>query len=233
MAISVQDLYNQVAISTGFPLYTNNTDTPETTRFLLQCISLAVQGVIDGLYTSNNVLERTDTLNTVEGQSQYGIEGMIKNLQILDPESGKYRKLPYLEHFNKDEEDTNIDNGIPRGYVIKNGYLRLVPIPDKEYELKLTLSSERLVWSNNDIAKVGVDSIDDTIMASQEFCNLVYYKACTLILVRAQNANAEFFAQLGKDRMKTLLERDTGTTEAYRVWDRRAGHYNPDQGLLG
>ena len=233
MAILVKDLYNQVAITTGFPLYSNETDTPDTTRFLIQCMSLALQSVIDALYISNNILERTDTIHTNEGQSLYGIEGMIKNLQIKDPLSGKCSRLPYLDQFNKDEEDANIQQGKPRGYVIKNGYLRLVPIPDDDYELKVTLSSEKLVWSNNDIAKIGIDSVEDTIMASQEFCNVVYLRACSTVFTRAQNANANVFNVLAKDRMRTLIERDTGTTEASRVWDRRAGHYNPEKGLLG
>ena len=36
MATLVKDLYNELAVMTGFPLFTSETDTPDTTRFLLQ-----------------------------------------------------------------------------------------------------------------------------------------------------------------------------------------------------
>ena len=58
----VKDIYDKVALLTGFPVYTNATDTPETTRFIVEMISQALQNVIGDLYTSNNVLERNDTI---------------------------------------------------------------------------------------------------------------------------------------------------------------------------
>ena len=54
----VKDIYDKVALMTGFPVYTNETDTPETTRFLVEMISQSLQNVIADLYTTNNVLER-------------------------------------------------------------------------------------------------------------------------------------------------------------------------------
>ena len=57
----VKDLYDKLAIKTGFPLYTNEFDTPDITRFLLDVLSEALQSTIDSLYISNNILERNDT----------------------------------------------------------------------------------------------------------------------------------------------------------------------------
>lgn len=233
MAKTVEDMYNELAIITGFPSYVNETNTPDTTRFLLQALSLGLQNTVDNLYNSNNVLERTDTLYTKEGQSLYGIEGLVKNLQMKDPVTNKYIRLPYIENFNKDVEDANIEIGKPRGYVIKKGYLRLIPIPDKEYEIKATLSSQHLVWSDNDISKIGITSINDAVMASEEFCNIVVLKAAVIVLMRCQNANAQIFSEICKKRMQKMISRDSGTMESFRVWDRNAGHYNIEKGLLG
>ena len=233
MATVVKDLYNELAIITGFPLYTNETDTPDSTRFLLQALSHALQNIIDGLYTANNVLERTDTIRTNEGQSLYGVDGIIKNAQIKDERTGKYRKLKFLAEFDKDVQDENVSTNEPSGYVMKNMQMRLVPIPDKEYEIKLTLSTTNLVWSNNDISKISITSIDDTVMANEEFCNVVVLRAAALVFARCQNANSQMYNQICEKRMQTMLERDNGTTEDWKVWDRNAGHYNPEQGLLG
>ena len=38
--IKVLDLYNDVATATGFPLYTNDSDTPDITRFAYNIASL-------------------------------------------------------------------------------------------------------------------------------------------------------------------------------------------------
>lgn len=233
MATLVKDLYNELAIMTGFPLYSNETDTVDTTRFLLQCISLALQNVIDGLYTCNNVLERTDTIHTIKGQSLYGVDGIIKTVQIKDNNTGKYKRLDFLYDFDKDTQDANVTNGKPNGYTMLKGQLRLVPIPDDNYEIKLTLSTTNLVWSNDDVSKISVTDIEDKIMGSQEFCNIVLLRAAALIFTRCQNANASIYNQICQQRMQTMLERDNGTIEDNRVWDRRAGHYNPERGLLG
>lgn len=233
MAKLVEDMYNELAVITGFPSYVNETNTPDTTKFLLQALSLGLQNTIDNLYTTNNVLERTDTLYTIPNQSKYGIEGMVKNLQMKDDVTGRYIRLPYLDDFNKDEEDANIQVDKPKGYVIKKGYLRLVPIPDKEYELKITLSTNKLVWANNDVSKISITNIDDALMASEEFCNIVVLKAAVIVLIRCQNANANMYSEICKKRLENLIERDMGSTENSRVWNRNAGHYNPDKGLLG
>ena len=233
MATLVKDLYDELAIITGFPLYSNETDSPDTTRFLLQCISLALQNVIDGLYTCNNILERTDTIHTIKDQSLYGVDGIIKTAQIKDNKTGQYKRLNFLYDFDKDTQDANVHTGKPNGYTMLKGQLRLVPIPDDDYEIKLTLSTTNLVWSNNDVSKIGVTSIEDKVMASDEFCNVVVLRAAALIFSRCQNANTSIYNQICQQRMQTMLERDNGTIEDNKVWDRRAGHYNPERGLLG
>ena len=75
----VKDMYDRLALITAFPIYTNETDTPEINRFLLEMLSEALQNTIDNLYISNNVLERNDTITTTPNRALYGIEGIIKN----------------------------------------------------------------------------------------------------------------------------------------------------------
>ena len=233
MATLVKDLYNELAVMTGFPLFTSETDTPDTTRFLLQALNHGLQNVIDGIYTSNDILERTDTLHTNAGQSLYGVDGVVKAVFIKDERTGKYQRLLFLDGFDKDSEDANQEPKRPEGYVIKKGQLRLVPVPDDEYEIKLTLSSTSLVWSNEDVSKISVTDIEDKILASNEFCNVVLLRAAAIIFARCQNANAQIYNQIVQQRMQTLLERDNGSTEADKVWHRSAGHYDPNRGLLG
>ena len=95
------------------------------------------------------------------------------------------------------------------------------------------MSTNNLVWANNDVSKISITNIDDAVMASEEFCNIVVLKAATIVFMRCQNANAKIYAEIGNNRLRNLIERDAGSIEASRVWDRSAGHYNPDKGLLG
>ena len=233
MATLVKEIYKGLAVMTGFPLFTSETDTPDTTRFLLQALNHGLQNVIDGIYTSNDILERTDTLHTNAGQSLYGVDGVIKASFIKDEKTGKYRRLLFLDGFDNDSEDANQEPKTPEGYVVKKGQLRLVPVPDDDYEVKLTLSTTNLVWSNEDVSKIGITSIEDKVMGSNEFCNIVVLRAAALIFARCQNANATIYNQICQQRMQTMLERDNGTIEGDKVWDRQAGHYNPERGLLG
>ena len=95
----VKDIYDKVALLTGFPVYTNATDTPETTRFIVEMISQALQNVIGDLYTSNNVLERNDTIITIPQKELYGIEGTIKKLQLIRDDANKTVKV--LHFYNQ------------------------------------------------------------------------------------------------------------------------------------
>lgn len=245
MAILVKDLYNRLAIATGFPLYTNETDTPDINRFLIEQLSEALLSTIDDCYICNNVLERTDTITTTKFQDKYGVDGIIKNAQLIKSGANKtlkYNQLinPYDEIEHKvlktdpgTEEVLKMSNtGIPEEYIIQNGYLKLLPMPDDEYTIKLTLSTTDLVSTNNDEFRDRIESVNDSILASNRFCDLVLLKACVLVFTRLQNPNAQYYAQLLDGRMKTFLEHDIGTTELMRGYDRQAGHYNYRKGLL-
>lgn len=241
----VKEIYDRVAVITGFPLYSNDTDTPDINRFLLQVISESLHALVDRLYINNNVLERKDTIVTTSNEEFYGISGIIKKAQIIDSK-GSVRQLPYLNKFSKDKitskfiynEETRENQeikqtGFPEGYIIEGGYLRLIPCPDKEYTIKLTLSTTNLVMSDNDEYRESIESVEDRILADDRFCNLVIIQAAALIFARCQNANTQIYMSLLEERIKTYLERDFGSNEANRLYDKRQGNYNPRKGLLG
>lgn len=231
----VKNIYNKVALLTGFPQYTNETDTPDITRTLLEYISQGLNNVIDSIYIQNNVLERFDTIVVQKGQDEVGVEGIIKKAQIIS--KGKTFNLPYLEGFDHDTYMTEAERakhtGKPKGFVIRKGYLRLYPIPDAEYTIKLVLSTTDLVSANDDVYKTGVDDINDTIMADNKFCDLVILRASILLLARANNAAAEVLNSIYHDRLMNYLEHDLKTTQANRFFDRSAGHFDSNRGLLG
>lgn len=244
MAVLVKDLYDRLAIATGFPLYTNETDTPDINRFLLEQLSEALLSVIDDCYIANNVLERTDTIITSKFKDEYGVDGIIKNAQIIN--KGKPSKLVYNQRLNtymdieheveEEDEDGNPtkmkNTGIPTEYVIRGGYLKLLPMPDDEYTVKLTLSTTNLVSTNNDEYRNRIESVDDSILASDRFCDLVVLKAIILTFARLQNPNANYYGELLDARMKTFLEHDIGSVELFKGYNRQAGHYNYERGLL-
>lgn len=241
----VKEIYDRVAVITGFPLYSNDTDTPDINRFILQIISESLHALIDRLYINNNILERKDTIVTTPEVELYGISGIVKKAQLVNTK-GEIKQLPYMDKFPKDkitskfvtneltgelEEKKHI--GTPNGYIIESGYLRLIPCPDKEYNVKLTLSTTNLVISDNDEYRETVESVNDRLIADDRFCNLVIIQAAALIFARCQNANAQIYMSLLEERIKTYLERDYGSNEASRIYDRRQGNYNPKKGLLG
>lgn len=227
----VKDLYNKLALITGFPIYTNSTDAPDINRFLLEMLSEGLQSTIDQLYISNNVLERNDTLITIPNKNTYGIEGIIKNIQCIDPDTRKVTQIVYNDFVNKDNEIV-CKADTPRDYVIKNGELKLHPIPDKEYTLKVCVSTTNLVMADDDIAKIGITHINDSVVASMRFCDLVILKAAAITFARCQNPNTELYANLYADRLRTFLEHDLGSLEAQRGYGHNAGHYNTRRGLI-
>lgn len=231
----VQKIYDKVAILTGFPQYTNDTDTPDITRTLLEYISQGLQNVIDSIYIQNNVLERFDTLKVSKGQDEVGVEGLIKKAQLVF--KGKTYDLPYLDGFDQNTyltpEEKEKNSGQPKGFVIRKGYMRLFPVPDTEYTIKLVLSTTDLVAANDDVYKTDVDDVRDTILADNKFCELVVLRASTLILARANNAAAQILNDLYIKRLNNYLEHDLKTTQANRFFDRSAGHFRLDRGLLG
>lgn len=226
----VRDLYDRLALITAFPIYTNETDTPEINRFLLEMLSEALQNTIDNLYISNNVLERNDTITTTPDRALYGIEGIIKNIQLVK-DNGQAIQIRYDDCVNPNDV-TDEKVGEPRRYVIKNGYLKLLPTPDKAYTIKVCVSTTDLVMADDDTSRPYIRSINDSIMANDRFCNLVVVKAAELIFARLQNPNVQIFSRLYENNLKTFLEHDLKSLEAQRGFIRRAGHYNPERGLL-
>lgn len=241
----VKEIYDRVAVITGFPLYSNDTDTPDINRFILQIISESLHALIDRLYINNNILERKDTIITTPEVELYGISGIVKKAQLVNTR-GEVKQLPYLDKFPKDkitskfitneltgELEEEKHTGTPDGYIIESGYLRLIPCPDKEYTVKLTLSTTNLVMSDNDEYRESIESVEDRILADDRFCNLIIIQAAALIFARCQNANTQIYMSLLEERIKTYLERDFGSNEANRLYDKRQGNYNPRKGLLG
>lgn len=230
----VQTMYNKLALMSGFPVYTNDTDAPEINRFLLEILSQALQNVIDDLYISNNVLERNDTITTSAGEDLYGIEGIIKNIQVVD--GNKVTPVRYNDRVNPNailpSEMDEQKRGKPTEYVIKNGYLKLMPVPDKAYSVKVCVSTTDLVISDDDSSRTTIEHINDSVLASDRFCNLVVTKAAVLLFARLQNPNTQVYAQLYDGNVKTFIEHDLKSIEAQRGHIRRAGHYNPEYGLL-
>lgn len=227
------NLYNKLALITGFPEYTNDTDAPETTRFLLDCLSEGLHSVINNIYMQNNVLERTDTITTKDGIDTYGIEGIIKSILVQD--GARVRKLRYMDDINPNYilEGEGKVRKEPEFYTIQKGYLRVFPTPDREYKMQVTVSTTDLVWANDDSSRNTIEDINDALMADNRFCKLVVMRAATIIFARAQNAMAQVYQDLYSDELRDYLEHDLKTFEANRFFDRSAGHFNPERGLLG
>lgn len=227
------NMYNKLALITGFPEYTNDTDTPETIRFLLEALSQGLKNVINNIYMQNNVLERTDKITTTRDKELYGIEGIIKQA-ILIKSDGSLRKLVYLDGMNPNIplEGKNRKLKEPVGYCISNGYMRLFPVPDAAYNIQVTVSTSDLVWANDDTSRTSIESVNDTVMADERFCDLVVMRAACIIFLRAKNALVETYNGLYKDELNDYLEHDFKSLEADRFFDRSAGHYTPRRGLL-
>lgn len=225
----VKDLYDNLALKTGFPPYTNDTDCPDINRFLLEMLSEALKSTIDSLYISNNVLERNDTIITIPNKNLYGLEGSIKSIQLQMKDG--YKDLEYADGVN--QNDNNEQFGEPEAYVIKNGYLKLLPTPNKEYTIKVCVSTTDLVLADDDTSRTSIEHIEDSISASDKFCDLVLLKACALTFIRCNNQLGGIYAELYENRLRTFMEHDLGTLEARRYYGYDAGHYNTRDGLIG
>lgn len=230
----VETMYNKVAINTGFPLYVDETSTPETTRFLLEMLSQALLNTIDNIYISQNVLEKRDTIVTVPGQDHYAIDGMVKSIQYLQGQgklSGKY--IVYNRIVDEPGVITPVNKyGPPLSYVVDKGEIRFFPIPDKAYTIRLTSSTTDLVWANDDSSRNSIEDVNDSILANKEFCEIIILRACSYVLMRCNNPVAQFYSKLADDRLKTFLERDSNSFEEPHLYNPRKGHYNPRRGLL-
>lgn len=236
--IKVLDLYNDVATATGFPQYTNETDTPDITRFLLEMISEGLHSTIDNLYINNNTLERTDVLITNNTTDLYSMQGIVKHIDLVK-EDGSIQTLPYNDGINfnrantQNQEELERHKGQPTCYVIKNGYIRLYPFPDKEYKLILTLSSNDLVLADDDTYRTSVKDINDSIIGSKEFETCVKLRTIALIYIKCNNQLSSLYSQLANERLKAYIEVDYGSNQQNRLNNPSAGHFNTRRGLLG
>lgn len=231
--VNVKDLYNSIALATGFPLYTNETDTPNTTQFLLEVINEALHSLIDELNTNANILQRENRIVTVPGQQMYPVNGVVRNIQITD-KKGRIYPINYLDRTNflmKTQSST--PQGMPRGYAINKGYIKLYPIPDDAYNIDVTISIKDLVLSNNDTFRNTVQTVDDSIMCDQEFAVLIKLRAMVLIYMRCASPLTNIYNQICQKRFLTYQEHDYGSNEAQRGPWRDGGHYNSERGLLG
>lgn len=238
----VETMYNKLAINTGFPLYVNEEQTPETTRFLLEVLNQALLNTIDSIYTSNNVLERRDKIVLTPGMTHYAVEGMVKSIQLtgriddeLSPFDGRL-KGRFVMYNNRVDNPGQILKqeglGYPVSYVIDRGDIRVFPVPDKPYELEVTVSTEDIVWENDNSSKGYISDVKDAVMASSNFCDLVVLKACAFVMARCQNPLSQFYEGLYTKRLNTFVERDSNSSEKYRLYNPRKGHYNPRKGLI-
>lgn len=236
--IKVLDLYNDVATATGFPLYTNETDTPDITRFLLEMISEGLHSTIDNLYINNNTLERTDIIVTNNKTDIYAVQGIVKHIDLIRP-NGKVKPLPYNDKFDfnransENAEQLESSKAEPASYVIKKGYIRLLPFPDKAYKIKITLSTNDLVLSDNDTYRNSVKDINDSIIGSKDFETCVKLRTIALIYIKCNNQLSALYSQLANERLKAYIEKDFGSNQATRLNNPSAGHYDTRRGLLG
>ena len=230
----VETMYNKLAINTGFPIYVDETSTPETTRFLLEMLNQALLNVIDNIFINNNVLERTDQIMTVPGQDHYAVEGMVKSIQFGDKDRKfKGKRINYLYNVDVNNQIYPMEKvGPPRGYCIDKGDIRFFPIPDKSYPILVNVSTTNLVWANDDSSRSTIEDIKDSIIASKDFCELVVLRACAFTMARCQNPMSEFYNNLYNERRKTFIERDSNSFEKPHLYNPRAGHYDPYNGLL-
>lgn len=227
----VKDMYDKLALNTGFPIYTNDTDAPDINRFLLAMLNEGLYQAISNIYLCNNVLERKDALVTIKGKAEYGINGIIKHITMYDKNGKKLKDLPYL--YNKNPYDESDKQETPRGYVIRGGYLKLIDTPDDEYTLKMIISTTDLVFADDNTARSTIEHINDTVCASDEFCNIVICAASALVFARCQNANTTIYTQLADTKTKLFIEQDNASMEGIRGYNRNGGHYDNETGLLG
>lgn len=230
--ISVKDLYNEVAVATGFPRYTNDTDTPDITRFLLEMISEGLHSFLDIMSTNSNFVQRENKIVTTPGRDTYAVDGIVKHLEVKDA-SGKVHRVMYDDMADTMRTlDKETEKGLPRAYVISGGYIKLLPVPDKKYEMKAVLSSSHLVLSNNDTYNNSVTDINDVIIGTKDMATCVKLRTIALILMRCMSPQAQIYADLSVERIKSYIEKDIGSTEANRGMRRSGGHYDVRRGLL-
>lgn len=230
--INVKDLYDQVAIATGFPRYTNDTDTPDITRFILEMITEGLHSTLDLLSTNSATMQRENRIVTIPEQDKYSVDGIVKHLEVKD-EYGRIHRINYNDRADiMRTQDSKVCRGLPHSYVMDGGYIKLIPVPDKAYEIKAILSSSHLVLSDNDTYKTSVTDINDSIIGTADFEVCLKLGTIALILMRCLSPQATVYAQLRAERIKSYIEKDIGSVEGNRGMRRSGGHYNVRRGLL-
>lgn len=235
--ISVRKLYDKVAIACGFPTYTNDTDTPDITKFILEMISEGLNSTIDILSTNSLRLRRLEEIRTIKDKDEYAITGIIVHAELIEDLKDDKTKVTRLRYYDDADPMRTLDSssiaGKPTGYTIHDGYLRLFPKPDKEYKIKMEISTNDLVLADNDVYRTNVEHINDSIIGSQDLADVIFLRTCALILIRAKSPTAQLYTELQDARIKTMIEKDFGSNEARRMDSGFYGHYNPNRGLLG
>ena len=89
-----------------------------------------------------------------------------------------------------------------------------------------------LVNADDDSSRTTIESINDSIMATDAFCNLVIIRTAMLIFSRLQNNNAAIYAQYYESNLRVFIESDIKSMEAFRGQNRNGGHYNLQDGLI-
>lgn len=230
--INVKDLYDQVAVATGFPRYTNEMDTPDITRFILEMITEGLHSTLDLLSTNSATMQRENRIVTIPKQDTYSVDGIVKHLEVED-EYGRIHRINYDDRADiMKTQDPKTHSGLPRAYVMNGGYIKLLPVPDKAYKIKAILSSSHLVLSDDDTYKTSITSIDDSIIGTADFEVCLKLRTIALILMRCMSPQAQVYAQLAMERIKSYIEKDIGSVEGDRGMRRSAGHYNVRRGLL-
>lgn len=233
--INVKELYNDIATATGFPQYSNTTDTPDITRFMFEMITEGLNSTLDLLSTNSATGERVDVFATIPGQDRYNVAGMVKHLEVKDPTTGRYNRVFYsdtadtMAATNEDE----IKRGFPRAYVISGGSIKLFPVPDDIYEMRTVLYSNHIILADDDTYKNKVTSINDVIIGTADFEQLIKLRIIALILIRCASSQAQIYSSLAQERIKTYIEKASGSNEPNRNLRRSGGHYDVRRGLLG
>ena len=231
--IKVKDIYNKVALITGFPQYSNDTDTPDINRFILEMINEGLQSVIDVLNTNSTALQIGNRIVTTEGKWMYAFDGIIRHIEIENLK-GQKRRINYKNNIDfLMTPDKFSPTGFPTHYTVSGGYLKLYPIPDNSYNITMVLSTNNLVASDNDELRSTVEHINDSILCTQDVANLITLRTCALIFIRCNSNLANLYSEMSNSRIKTYIEKDYGSNEAQRGYSNKGGHYDPERGLLG
>ena len=78
--------------------------------------------------------------------------------------------------------------------------------------------------SDDDNSRTTVESVNDSITATDMFCNLVIIRAALIIFSRLQNPNAAIYSQYYDSNLRVFKEADIKSVQAQRGQIRSGGH---------